>query len=870
MNGSAEHKRQWRKWGPYLSERSWGTVRENYSDTDAWEGFPFNHARSRAYRWTEDGIGGFCNDQQTLCLALALWNGRDPILKERFFGLNNHEGNHGEDIKEYYYYLDGTPTHSYMKMLYKYPQVAFPYEQLVEENTRRGPDQPEYELIDALRDAFDEGRYFDVFIEYAHAGPDDILYRITAINRGPEAAEIHLLPQLWYRNTWAWDQAAEKPSIALRQNEQAIYSHDSVLGERWLYMTSRQATPTYLFTDNETNFQDLFGTPNSSAYVKDGIDKAIIAKQTEAVNDSEQGTKCAGHFQTILDAGQSITVQARFADRQHAQPFADFDDIFNQRIAEADEFYRAIQRPTLSDDERSIQRQGFAGLLWTQQFYHFDVGEWMKGAAESDRTKPLEGWEHLHAEDIISIPANWEYPWFAAWDLCFQAMTLAYVDPESCHKQLLILLQDSYMKPDGEIPAHEAAFSDTNPPLHAWAAWRVYQVQRMLYGRDDREFLTTIYPKLKQHFDWWLKAKDPNRDHVFAGGFLGLDNIAPFDRSNPPLPDGATLDQADATGWMALFSLNMLAISVELAQTDPACEADALHYLDEFLNIAKALFAAGDDGISLWDETDGFFYDVIRCPNGEAIPLRVRSFVGLVPFLAALSIDTEVLGKLPQLRKRLFAAKDQPDIADHGLIQANGDTSVGLVILNPQRLARVMERLTSSHQFLSPYGIRSVSKAHRAHPFSIHLNGETYTLGYEPGEGKSEMMGGNSNWRGPIWAPINRLIIEALYNYDRIYEGTTVEFPAESGDQVTFRQFAEIVCDRLVQIMVRNEDGERPHLSGEALFNHDPHWRDYVMFPEYFHGESGAGLGALRQNGWTALIAELIHNGGRLADGSVS
>jgi hypothetical protein len=882
---TAEHQRladsearraDWKHWGPYLSERAWGTVREDYSATgEAWDYFPHDHARSRAYRWNEDGLGGVCNRFQNVCLAVALWNERDPILKERLFGLTGNQGNHGEDVKEYYFYLDNTPTHAYMKMLYKYPQVEFPYAQLVEENRRRGRDAPEFELIDALRGAFAQQRYFDVFIEYAKADQEDILCRITAVNRGPDPAPIHVLPHLWFRNTWSWGYDRPRPEArAVRPG--VVRAWERHLGERWWYV---DGDVPLLFTENETNYERLFGVPNpspdpsasSGQTVKDGIHEAVVHGRMDRVNPAQVGTKVAAHFQAVVPPGETFTVRVRFSDVARDDPFADFDAVFAQRIREADAFYAAIQHSDLSEDERRVQRQALAGLLWSKQFYHYSVELWLKG----DPTQPpppasrLQGrnarWTHLYALDVLSMPDKWEYPWFAAWDLAFHTVPLAMVDPEWAKRQLILLLREWYMHPNGQLPAYEWAFDDVNPPVHAWAVWQVYQITREATGRADTAFLERAFHKLLLNFTWWVNREDRDGRNVFQGGFLGLDNIGVFDRS-AALPTGGHLEQADGTAWMAMYSLQMLTIALELARTRPVYEDVATKFFEHFIYIANAMYDIGGYGIGLWDEEDGFFYDVLHLPDGRFEPLRVRSFVGLIPLLAVEALEPEVLEKLPRFRRRLeWFLKYRPALIEKlaSLNEVGAHGHHQLAIVGRKRLARVLARVFDAAEFFSDYGLRSLSRYHAAHPFHCVVDGQVYTVRYEPAESRTGLFGGNSNWRGPIWFPINYLLIEALRKYHHHYgEGFKVEVPRGSGRWLTLEQAADDLARRLTRIFLRDEaTGRRPVFGAEGIFQNDPHWRDYVLFYEYFHGDTGAGLGASHQTGWTALVANLITSG---------
>ena len=897
---TAEHQRladsearlaDWKNWGPYLSERSWGTVREDYSpDGTAWDYFPHNHARSRTYRWNEDGLGGFCNRFQNICLAVALWNEQDPILKERLFGLTGLEGNHGEDVKEYYFYLDGTPTHSYMKMLYKYPQVEFPYSLLVEENQRRGRKAPEFELIEALRDAFAQNQYFDVFIEYAKADQEDILCRITAINRASKPAPIHILPHLWYRNTWSWGYNPTRPVIQVvedtRRDVLITHTQSRHLGDRWWYLSGfhsigkspssqqvdRLEAPL-LFTENETNMERLFGTPNAGPYVKDGIHEVVVSGLSSRVNPDQKGSKAAVHYQTTLAPGESLSVEVRFSSLPHANPFVDFDNIFELRIREADEFYTAVQNPILSEDERLVQRQALAGLLWSKQFYHYSVELWLQG--DPGQPKPpasrLDGrnsdWKQLYNLDVLSMPDKWEYPWFAAWDLAFHTIPLAIIDPEWAKRQLILLLREWYMHPNGQLPAYEWAFGDTNPPVHAWAALQVYHIDCDLNERQDTDFLEKVFHKLLLNFTYWVNRKDQDGNNVFQGGFLGLDNIGVFDRSKP-LPSGEYLDQADGTAWMAMYCLNMLNIALELARSRPAYEDVATKFFEHFIYIVSVFYDMGCQGMSLWDEEDGFFYDALHTSDGRITPLKIRSFVGLIPLFATTTIEPELLENLPRFKRRVdWFINYRPDLVKNvaSLTEPGAHGHYQLSILNRENLRRVLERVFDQTEFLSDYGLRSLSRFHLKHPYELRLDGHTQTVGYEPAESSYGLFGGNSNWRGPIWFPVNYLVIEALRQYGHHYGDTLkVKVPHGSDRLLTLNEAADDLCRRLASIFLRDESsgGQRPVFGGEDYFQRDPHWRDNILFFEYFHGNNGTGLGASHQTGWTALVAKMIQDAG--------
>ncbi len=862
----------WKRWGPYLSERQWGTVREDYSPNgSAWDYFPHDHARSRAYRWGEDGIAGICDNHQRLCFAIALWNGQDPILKERIFGLTGNEGNHGEDVKEYYFYLDNTPTHSYMKCVYKYPQAAFPYTQLVEENRIRGRQKPEFELLDT--GVFADDRYFDVFIEYAKNTPSDILIQFSVVNRGPEEKTLHLLPTLWFRNTWSWFTDQEKPSVKILKSDQhlsVIEAKESSLGNRWLYCN--EATEL-LFTENETNFERLDGVANASPYVKDGINNYIIHGQKDAVNPNQIGTKVAAHHVLTIAAGETKTVRLRLCDRPDlAEPFgANFERVLGDRIKEADEFYHRICPYPISEDQRSVQRQAFAGMLWSKQFYYYVVEDWLKGdpvgpkPPESRQDGRNSDWVHVFNDDVLSMPDTWEYPWFAAWDLAFHVIPLAIIDPDFAKRQLIRLTREWYMHPNGQLPAYEWAFGDVNPPVHAWAAWRVYNIEQKIYGRADREFLERVFQKLLFNFTWWVNRKDIEGNNIFQGGFLGLDNIGVFDRS-AQLPTGGTLEQADGTSWMGMYCIDMLTIALELAADDPAYEDIASKFFEHFLRISSAMEGIGKDDIALWDETDGFYYDVLKLPDGRYDPMKVRSLVGLAPLFAVGTLEPKILEKLPDFRRRTeWFILNRPDLTSG--IACMQSLGVGdrrlLAITNSDKLRRILHKMLDEAEFLSPYGIRSVSKFHSEHPYVLTANGQEYRVDYEPAESTTGLFGGNSNWRGPVWFPMNYLIIESLQRFHH-YMGDDfkVECPTGSGKQMTLLEVAIELSNRLGGIFLRNSSGHRPVYGGMEVFQTNPHWRDFILFHEYFHGDNGAGLGASHQTGWTGLVAEMIQRCG--------
>ena len=865
----------WKKWGPYLSERQWGTVREDYSDNgDAWNHFTHDQARSRAYRWGEDGLAGFSDDKQRLCFALTLWNGADSILKERLFGLANAEGNHGEDVKEYYFYLDSTPTHSYMKYLYKYPQVAYPYDDLVRTNRQRARTEMEYELLDT--GVFDGDRYFDIFVEYAKESPEDIQIRITAHNRGPSSASLQVLPTIWFRNTWTRD--SERTPI-LRQ----VGNHDScsvihathpVLGERFLYCDS--AVPL-LFTENETNNQRLFRTPNASPYVKDGINNYVVEGDRGAVNPRNVGTKAAAQYQLTIPAGGSRSIGLRLTAVAPAklssvypsgEPFGQhFDEIFASRIQEADNFYALITPPTLSEDQRNVMRQALAGMLWSKQYYFFDLECWL----DEHGVDPLSGkasgtrnsrWFHMVNDDIISMPDKWEYPWYAAWDLAFHTIALSMVDLDFAKQQLELLLREVYLHPNGQIPAYEWNFGDVNPPVQAWATYYLYQLERELRGAGDVEFLKHSFQKLLLNFTWWVNRKDRDGRNVFEGGFLGLDNVGVFDRS-APLPTGGYLEQADGTAWMAFFCQTMCAIAVELTLLDDAYEPMVLKFIEHFCWIAGAMDRIGINADEMWDEEDGFFYDLLQLPDGHAERIKVRSLVGLLPLCAVTTIPQEVYEKFPSIGERIrkFVDKRPELVANIHPIEKPGVAGRRLLaIMDENKLRRVLARMLDEERFLSDYGIRSLSRWHLDHPFVIAVRGEEYRVQYTPAESNNGMFGGNSNWRGPIWMPVNMLILSALVNYYSYYgDGFTVECPTGSGRRMNLYQVGEEIARRLVCIFLKNSDGRRPVYGQSRKFQQDPHWEQLVLFYEYFHGDNGAGIGASHQTGWTGIVARILH-----------
>jgi len=873
------HAKPWYRWGPYLSERQWGTVREDYSAYgSAWDSFPHDHARSRIYRWGEDGLLGISDEQCRLCFALSLWNEADSILKERLFGLTGPEGNHGEDVKEYYYFLDSTPTHSYMKALYKYPQRAFPYADLVAENRRRGKGEPEYELIDT--GVFAEDRYFDVTVEYAKVDPQDILIRITAANRGPDAAPLHVLPTLWFRNTWAWGydhdeencrpelRAVETPSTTAGTEQQhLVHAIHANLGEYWLACQHTDKEPQLLFTENESNAQRLWGVPNRTSFVKDGINDAVVQGAPGTVNPEGLGTKVAAHYSFVVAPGSTETVMLRLSAAQHDDPFADAEKVFEARQAEADSFYMTCGAKNLSEDARAVQRQAFAGLLWSKQFYYYDVDMWLHGdpagppPPDSHKFGRNNEWPHLNTDDIISMPDTWEYPWFAAWDLAFHCIPLALVDPDFAKKQLILLLRVWYMHPNGQLPAYEWAFGDVNPPVHAWAAWRVYKIEKRTTGKADRDFLERVFHKLLLNFTWWVNRKDSEGHNVFQGGFLGLDNIGVFDRS-APLPTGGHLEQSDGTAWMGMYCLNMLVIALELARENRAYEDVATKFFEHFLYIAEALNNIAGEGISLWDEEDQFFYDVLHMPDDSHVPLRVRSLVGFIPLFAVETIEPELLDMLPDFKARLeWFLEHRPQLAS--LVSRWHEPGMGerrlLALVRGHRMKRLLKRMLDPEEFLGDYGIRGISKYHAEHPYVYRVHDTEYAVAYDPGESSSGVFGGNSNWRGPIWFPINFLLIETLQKFHHYYgDDFLVECPTGSGKKLTLWQIADQLSCRLTHIFLRGQDGRRPVFGTNELFQTDPHWRDYPLFYEYFHGDTGRGVGASHQTGWTGSVAKLL------------
>lgn len=862
----------WKKWGPYLSERQWGTVREDYSDNgDAWNYFTHDQARSRAYRWGEDGLGGISDDHQVLCFAIALWNGNDAILKERLFGLNNSEGNHGEDVKEYYFYLDSTPTHSYMKYLYKYPQAAFPYADLVKTNKERNRNQLEYELLDT--GIFDQDRYFDVFVEYAKADCEDMLIKISIANRGSEAAPLHLLPTLWFRNTWSWAEGSLKPVLQKVEGQPTIHAHhqepmfQELLADYYLYC--EQDVPL-LFTENETNNVRLFGTANQSPYVKDGINNYLIHGETAAINLTKQGTKVSAHYQLSLGAGETQVVRLRLsrsAPDTLPSPFADFDPLVKTRQEEADAFYAAITPAKIkSDGDRTnVLRQALAGMLWTKQYFYYDVDKWLdEHNIDSAQRKSMRNgdWAHMYNDDIISMPDKWEYPWYAAWDLAFHMLPLSIVDSDFAKNQLDLMLRNDYLHPNGQIPAYEWNFGDVNPPVHAYATMQTYLADKARNdGKGDLDFLRYAFAKLLVNFTWWVNRKDRTGNNVFEGGFLGLDNIGVFDRS-APLPTGGFLEQADGTAWMVFFSQQMLRIAVELAVHIPIYEEFASKFFEHTIGIAGAMDRAGDLQDEMWDQADGFFYDVLRLPNGEAMRLKVRSLVGLLPLAAVSIFEAEEIAKLTNFRKRAEAfLRRRPELVKN-MHMPNKPGLSGrymLSIFNEEKLRLVLARMLDESEFFSPHGIRSLSRYHQDHPFIFHHGGQEFRVDYLPGDSNTGMFGGNSNWRGPVWMPVNLLLFGSLIRLYAFYgDEFKIECPTGSGKFMTLFEVAQELGERLTGIFLQNAQGQRPVYGGATKFQDDPHWQDLILFYEYFHGDNGAGIGASHQTGWTGCIARII------------
>lgn len=859
----AKRNREWKKWGPYISERQWGTVREDYSlHGSAWEYFPHDHARSRAYRWGEDGIMGICDSSQHMCFAVAMWNGKDALLKERLFGLTGNQGNHGEDVKEYYYYLDSTPTHSYMKMLYKYPQAEYPYAKIVEENTKRGRKDPEFDLMDT--GVFDENKYFDVFTEYAKEDAEDICIRIKVINRGATKASIHLLPTLWFRNTWAWQAEPYKPEMQAVKNENIVNVEHKDLGSYNLYFEGK---PDLLFCENETNHVRIYGHKKNVGYVKDGVNNFIVEGEKAAINPALRGTKMSLRYLLTLNGGEEKIVKIRLSDKSIVEPFEEFDQVMAARKLEADIYYDELQKNISNEDERNIMRQALAGMLITKQFYHYDVDMWLKGdALSAPPSTRINGrnkdWKHIKNKEVISMPDKWEYPWYAAWDLAFHCIPLAMVDADYAKRQLILFLREWYMHPNGQIPAYEWHFSDVNPPVHAWACWRVYEIEKdQNKGIGDTNFLERVFHKLLLNFTWWVNRKDSEGKNIFEGGFLGLDNIGVFDRSHA-LPKGGRLEQADATGWMAMYSLNMLRISIELAKYNSAYEDMASKFLEHFLLISGAIANFSGSDLNLWDTEDEFFYDVLHTQDKGLLHLKVRSMVGLIPLYAIETLEPEVLDRLPHFKRRMeWFFNYRPEYKQ--LISMWKRPGSGIrrrfSVLKGTRLIKVLSRMLDETEFLSEYGIRALSKYHKDHPYSFKTEHETLTVSYQPAESDSGMFGGNSNWRGPIWFPVNYLLIESLYKFYNYYgDEFEIEHPTGSGKMLNLKQVADELSNRLINIFKMDSGKRRPVYAKREKLQNDPHFKDHILFYEFFNGDTGEGVGASHQTGWTGLVADLI------------
>ncbi|MEJ7767482.1 MAG: glucosidase [Chitinophagaceae bacterium] len=856
-----EGKSKWKKWGPYVSDRQWGTVREDYSaNGQPWEYFTHDMARSKAYRWGEDGIAGISDENQLLCFAVAFWNKKDPIVKERFFGLAGNEGNHGEDVKELYYYLDATPTHSYMKMLYKYPQEAFPYASLVEENLKRDKFQPEFELIDT--GIYNEDKYFDVFVEYAKATEEDILIKITVHNRGDEDAALHVLPQLWFRNTWSWGNDDYKPQMKCSEEGDVLVNHEA-LGHLTLHLDKKVSI---LFCDNETNFNALYGTAGKTSFTKDGINRFLVNGDEKAINADAHGTKVAANYDLIVKGKDSLTIRLRL-NAGNAEPFEDYEKVFQSRIDETNEFYQTLQDKIQTDEEKMIQRQAFAGMIWSKQFYYYDIHQWLKGDPEqpappsSRKNGRNREWLHMNNADIISMPDKWEYPWYAAWDLAFHCIPFALIDPDFAKSQLLLLTKEWYMHPNGQLPAYEWSFSDANPPVHAWATWRVYKIDQKNNGEGDVPFLESVYHKLLLNFTWWVNRKDAGGDNIFQGGFLGLDNIGVFDRS-APLPSGGHIEQADATSWMAMFSLNMMRIALELSRTNPVYQNMATKFFEHFLYIAGAMSNMGNTAFGLWDDDDEFYYDVLKLENDGSVKLKVRSMVGLIPLFAVEVLDQRLLDEAPEFAKRLrWFLQSRPDLAN--LVSRWEDKNDGeqhlLSLLRGHRMKEILERMLDENEFLSEFGIRSLSKAHEKDPYEFDLNGAKFVIDYSPGESTIGMFGGNSNWRGPVWIPLNYLIIESLQRFHSYYgDDFKIECPKGSGQYISLNEVACYLTKRLSNLFLKDSSGRRPFNGNCEKLQNDPNFSNYILFYEHFHGDDGRGVGASHQTGWTGLIAKLL------------
>jgi len=853
--------KKWRKWGPYLSERQWGTVREDYSPNgDAWNFITHSMSGSYAYRWGEEGIGGISDDKQFISFAPAFWNGKDPILKENFFGLTNPQGNHGEDVKEYYYYLDNIPSHSYMKLLYKYPQQEFPYHTLWEKNKNRNRNDAEFELIDT--GIFDDDKYFDIFIEYAKESPENILIRITAFNRGKVEAGLNIIPQTWFRNTWSWQNKTQIPRISKEEN--FLKLNHNAAGEYFLYFDKK---PEILFCDNQTNVRKLYGI-NKEGFFKDGINEYLVHGNQEAVNKNNQGTKAALNFFQLVPGGKSFEVKLRLTKNESENPFKDFNRLMSEKINEANEFYNEIQKEIENEDEKNIQRQAFAGMLWNKQFYYYNNAQWMNGDPAGPET-PVERrnvrnseWSNLDNADIISMPDKWEYPWYATWDTAFHCIPFALIDPEFAKQQLLLFTKECYMHPNGQLPAYEWDFGDVNPPVHAWAVWRVYKIDEKHNGKGDIDFLERVFHKLLLNFTWWVNKKDKEGRNIFQGGFLGMDNIGVFDRSTE-LPDGGHIDQADGTSWVAMYCLNLLRIAIELSQTKPLYQDLASKFFEHFLYIAEAMTNMAGEGIGLWDNDDEFYYDVLHTESGKSLKLKLRSMVGLIPLFAVEVLDPEIMKHVPEFEKRLnWFLENKPELAS--LVSRWCEVGVGernlLSLLRGHRMKKLLQRMLDETEFLSEYGIRSLSKDYENSPYVIHADGSEFKLKYTPAESDTGLFGGNSNWRGPIWFPVNFLIIESLQRFHHYYgDDFKMEYPSGSGKLITLNEIATLLTIRLKSIFTKNKDGKRPVFGDNKKFQEDPHFKDYILFYEYFHGDTGCGLGASHQTGWTGLIAKLLH-----------
>lgn len=858
----ARSNRGWKMWGPYMSERQWGTVREDYSsDGSAWEYFPHDDARSRAYRWGEDGIMGWCDVKQNLCFALGMWNEKDSILKERLFGLTGNQGNHGEDVKEYYYYLDSTPTHSYVKMLYKYPQTEYPYTKLLSENKGRKKDLPEFNLIDT--GIFDDNRYFDVYTEYAKGAEEDILIKITAYNRGADKATLHLIPQLWFRNTWAWYRDPYRPNISYQKEKSRYFVENKFIGDYYFYF---EGAPEPLFCENDTNHHKVYGHKAIAGFWKDGINDYVVKGNPKTINPERKGTKSGLRYKFMIPAGGSVSVRLRLTKLDLEQAFGDFDSLFEGRKKECDIYYADFQKRIPNEEERMIQRQAMAGMFITKQFYYFDVAQWLKGDMGHPPAERLHGrnreWWHLNNQDIISMPDKWEYPWYAAWDLAFHTVPIALQDPDYAKRQLILLLREWYMHPNGQIPAYEWSFSDVNPPVHAWACWKVFEIERDNFGVADTVFLERVFHKLCLNFTWWVNRKDSEGNNIFQGGFLGLDNIGVFDRSRPS-PAGGRLEQADATSWMAMYSLNMLRIALELSKINMSYEDMASKFLEHFLYIAGAIANLRGNKLDLWDEEDEFFYDVLNKDDGECVHMKIRSMVGLIPLFAVETLEADFIDEFPHFKRRLeWFLNYRPELAALVSTRPDGDERVRrrFSLLREGRLKKILKRMLDPEEFLSEHGIRALSKYHKDHPYKFDTGTEVLTVNYVPGESNTYMFGGNSNWRGPVWFPVNYLIIESLRKFYYYYKDEVkVEYPTGSGEMKNLKEIADDISMRLTKLFMKNEQGSRPIFADHHKLQKDPLFSDNILFYEYFHGDTGLGIGANHQTGWTGLVADLIH-----------